>query len=389
MNDFQKGILGVIKSGFTGEKILLGENFPWERAIEFVKAQSIDVMFFDGAMNSDIPQELLERLKKRAMTMIVQNIKQDTETDRVLAVLKENNIDFMPLKGAVLREMYPHEGMRYKSDIDILVRQEQYGKIEEIMQNYGYNFICESDHEYVWDKENVLHVELHKHLIPSYNKDYYAYYGDGWKTAKAVDGSCYAMSDEDCFIYIFTHLAKHYRDSGIGLKHFIDIWVYITSKPDLDKAYIEAELEKLQLADFFKNVIMTIKVWFYGAEPTKSSDLITDWTFSGGTYGSHDKNVLSRAVKESNVSGKNESRVSRLIKAFFMPYSEMCIKYPILKRVPFMLPVMWGVRLVTAVVLKKDNIKKRNADIKMLTDENVDAYQGALKAVGLEFDFKE
>ena len=197
------------------------------------------------------------------------------------------------------------------------------------------------------------------------------------------------MSDEDCFIYIFTHLAKHYRDSGIGLKHFIDIWVYITSKPDLDKAYIEAELEKLQLADFFKNVIMTIKVWFYGAEPTKSSDLISDWTFSGGTYGSHDKNVLSRAVKESNVSGKNKSRVSRLIKAFFMPYSEMCIKYPILKRVPFMLPVMWGVRVVTAVVLKKDNIKKRNADIKMLTDENVDAYQGALKAVGLEFDFKE
>lgn len=390
MNDFQKSILLIIKSGFTGEKISLGENFPWEDAVRFAKSQSIDVMFFYGAMHSDAPHEILDALKKRAMMMIVQSIKQDSETDRIFAALKECNIDFMPLKGAVLRGLYPRDGMRYKSDIDVLVREEQYEKIEEIMRGMGYGFVCESDHEYIWDKADVLHVEFHKRLIPSYNKDYYAYYGDAWKTAKVKDGSEYAMNDEDCFIYLFTHLAKHYRDSGIGLKHFVDIWVYLTSKPDLDKEYIRCELEKLNLSDFFDNVIKTIKVWFFGLPSSAVTDLITDWVFSAGTYGSREKQVLSKAVKEANrKDGKNDGRLLRLAKVIFMPYGEMCIKYPFLKKVPVLLPFMWIVRVLTAVLFKKDNIKKRNDEMKILTDDNVGNYNNALKSVGLEFDFKE
>ena len=51
------------------------------------------------------------------------------------------------------------------------------------MQNLGYSEGSESDHELIWRKGNKILIELHKRIIPSYNKDYYAYFGDGWQLA--------------------------------------------------------------------------------------------------------------------------------------------------------------------------------------------------------------
>lgn len=392
MDIFQKSVLAIIKSSFSDEKVTVNESFPWDKAVDFVRAQSLDVMFLSGVQKSgaNIPPECLSALKKRALVITAHSIRQENESKKIFELLKRNNIDFLPLKGAVMQYMYPETYMRFMSDIDVLIKNEQYNSIEKLMQNAGYDFVCESNHEYIWDKKNVLHIEFHKWLIPSYNKDYFAYYGDGWRLAKQEDGSKYQMSDEDFFIYIFTHLAKHYRDSGIGLKHFIDIWVYLDNKHGLDKKYIENELSKLQLNRFYKNVCYTLQVWFGNAKPNEVSDLITYWTFSGGTYGCREKNILSKAVKESaGKDGKNENRFMRLFHAAFMPYEQMCKKYSILKKMPILLPIMWIVRIVTALLLKRGNIKERNAEINMLTDANVDNYHMALNTVGLDFNFKE
>ena len=58
--------------------------------------------------------------------------------------------------------------MRTMGDADILIKTEQYERIVPIMNRLGYLPGVESNHEYVWDKKNMLHVELHKMLIQSY-----------------------------------------------------------------------------------------------------------------------------------------------------------------------------------------------------------------------------
>ncbi len=303
--------------------------------------------------------------------------------------LKQNNIDFFPFKGAILQYMYPKPAMRFMGDIDILIKTKQYKTIKQVMRNAGYDFDHESDHEYVWNKKNVLRIEFHKRLIPSYNKDYFAYYGDGWQLIKR-EGDEYKMSDEDFFVYIFTHLAKHYRRSGIGLKHFIDIWVYLHSKPELNEKYIEGELVKLQLFEFYKNVRYTLQVWFDGAEETEASELITNRVFSCGVYGSNENGIFSAAVsKAAETSGEHNYRAVRLLHAVFLPYKTMCRKYTFLKKIPVLLPVMWCVRIVTVLVFRRENIKKVNAEIRMLTDDNVNEYHNALKKVGIDFNFKK
>ena len=125
----------------------------------------------------------------------------------------------MLLKGTLLKEMYPKKELRAMGDADILIKTEQYDKIKPIMQGLGFEERTESDHELIWRKPQLL-LELHKKLIPSYNKDYYAYFGDGWQLGKPNSNfpHRFEMSDEDQMIYLFTHFAKHYRDAGIGIR---------------------------------------------------------------------------------------------------------------------------------------------------------------------------
>ena len=240
----------------------------------------------------------------------------------------------MPLKGAVLKKLYPKPEMRVMGDGDILIKSEQYEIIREAMQSLGYTEFIESDHEFIWNKPNI-HIELHKRLIPSYNKDYYFYYGVGWKFAKPDAGSCCKMSDEDTFVYIFTHYAKHYRDGGIGIRHITDLYVFLTSNPKLDKKYIETELNKLGLLKFYKNTINTIDVWFNNKQANDISDFITDRIFESGSYGTYVSHILSGAVKSSNF-GKN-AKFKKVFNLIFPPYNDMSRKYLVLKKIPLLL----------------------------------------------------
>ena len=391
MNDFQKNILTIVKSGFTGEVAEVDEDFAWDRAVDFARDQCVDVMFWMGVKKSGVnmPPKYHSMLQRRAMMMIANSVRHDNEARIIFDLLKQNNIEFFPLKGVILQYMYPEPAMRFMGDIDILIRTEQYKAIEQLMRNADYDFDHESDHEYVWNKKNVLRIEFHKRLIPTYNKDYFAYYGDGWQLVKREDDE-YRMTDEDFFVYIFTHLAKHYRRSGIGLKHFIDIWVYLHSKPDLDEKYIEGELVKLQLLEFYKNVRYTLQVWFDVAEENEVSGLITNRIFSSGVYGCSVNGIFSAAVsKAAETSDEHNYRTVRLLHAVFCPYKTMCRKYTFLKKIPVLLPIMWCVRIVTVLLFRRKNIKKVKAEISMLTKDNVNEYHNALKKVGIDFNFRK
>ena len=304
----------------------------------------------------------------------------------IFSVFDEQEIDYLPLKGTVIKNIYPKPEMRSMGDADILIKTEQYDIIKPIMQKLGYTEITESDHEFIWNKLNI-HVELHKRLIPSYNKDYYAYFGDGWQLAKIKNGTRYSMTDEDQMIYLFTHFAKHYRDAGIGIKHMTDLWVYRKNKPNLDEKYIKKELDALQLYDFYVNIINTLSVWFEGKESDEKTDFITKVIFDSGVYGTRDTHILSDAVKISKAT-KNV-KTTKFFKLTFLPYENMCMVYPFLKKAPFLLPVMWIYRIFKALFFKGDKIKSQKQAIEQMSAENIDGYQNALNFVGLDFNFKE
>ena len=218
----------MVKACLTQEKADIGSEFDWDAAYEIGYNHGILPMLYYGVVQSDIqcPAEMRNALRLETIKSAMLDQNQMREVEGIERSFQAEGIDYLLLKGAVMKQRYLHAEVRTMGDADILIREGQYERIRPILQELGFTEILESDHELIWDKPGRLHLELHKRPIPSYNKDFYAYYGDGWSLAHRTDSSRHEMRDEDEFIYLFTHYAKHYRDGGVGIRQVADLYVY-------------------------------------------------------------------------------------------------------------------------------------------------------------------
>lgn len=275
------------------------------------------------------------------------------------------------------------------SDADVLIRVEQYPQICAVLTSLGFEQKDESDHEYIWRK-GMLTLELHKSVVPSYDTDFAAYFGNGWDRAVATEKPhSFAFSAEDMFVYLFCHFAKHYRDGGAGLKYMTDLRVYL-SKISVNKTQVEEELEKLGLLTFYQNVEYTLRVWFEDADETEISELITRTVLQSGVYGTRQNKLRSAAVREQ---AKTEATAKTakgrlLLKILFPGRKEMCRRYPCLNKCQWVFPLFWPVHWVDALLHKWGSIRRRKADLKAVSAEQVAAYERDLRMVGLSFKLK-
>lgn len=384
---FEKGIMELIQCALKGGTPQLDEGFDLEEAYAFAQERQITPLLYYGVMNIPNVMDSVagKRFFKSAMNMGFFCSEQCQLIKSVGEAFKKEKIQHMMVKGTILRDLYPYPEMRLMSDADILIKEADYDRIKPIMTELGFEEQYESDHELVW-KKGQFSIELHKRLVPSYNKDYYEYFGDGWKIATIIDEEtkeC-SMSLEDNFIYTFVHYAMHYRNGGIGVKHVTDFFVFMDKNPQLDFIYIENELEKLQLLEFWKNTKKLLDVWFNSAPSDDVTDFMTAKIFGSGAYGTLKDKINSEAVRTGN-TGKNVKR-KRLFTAIFPGLAGMRQKYPVLKKAPVLLPVMWVVRWFEAI-FKPSKIKEQKRRLDMLSDDGVSQFEKELHYVGLDFNF--
>ena len=183
MNELQLGVISLVKSALSGEKVSLPETFDWERALHLAKKHQIVPMLCYGVQNSELsaPAEVMMKLEIETVKNLVVSENQLRAINKIYNAFDKNEIHYMPLKGSLLKFVYPTPELRPMGDADILIKIEQYEKIRKIMLDLGYAEGEECDPEYIWYKEGTLHLELHKSLVSPKNKDFYGYYGDGYQ----------------------------------------------------------------------------------------------------------------------------------------------------------------------------------------------------------------
>ena len=383
------GILTLLKSAIIQQKIALPEGFQLQDADDHINRHHIASLIYEGALLCNIPQNdirLLQLFQKYCKALQVSE-RQLRELERIYNAFEENGIDYMPLKGCKMKALYPKPELRNMGDADILIRTEQYDKIRSIMQSLQFTEGKETVHELVW-KSDALYLELHKHLIPSYNRDFYGYFGEGWARAKLLRGTQYTMTPEDEFIFLFTHFAKHYRDGGIGCRHVVDLWVFLRSHPELDLDYIQTELKKLQLLDFYRNIRGLISVWFEEEESDPKTDFLTESIFASGSYGKIESRVLSRAVRDANHSVLGFSgKLLYLWQTAFPGIKILREKYTILKKHPYMLPLVWLIRPFYKVLFEWRSLRQQQRNLAAFDEDGMENHQKMLHYVGLDYNF--
>ena len=386
MEKFQREFIKILKAGLSGTKETISPNFDFDKAVQIAKRHNVTPVFYYGASNCDIPQETeyMQELRQLTLRNVLASERQMYEIQRIVKAFEAENIEYMLLKGTIFKSEYPKPEMRTMGDADILIKLEQYSKIQAIMQRLQYAFKGETDHELVWRKPSLL-LELHKSIMTSYNKDFYNYFGTGWNIAKGIPGSSgYRMSEEDFYIFTFVHFTKHYRISGIGLTHLIDLWVYSCAHPEINWTYVEKELEKMHLSAFHANTQKTIAVWFEDAEETDVTNLITNVIFNSGRYGSAEKAIINRALQNGKKSAAT-MKISRIFSNVFPSYTVMAKKYPVLKKVPVLLPLRWIVRFFETIIGRRAIVKKFINETARIENADVKENEQALRLVGLEF----
>ena len=392
MNQFQSNILQLINCAISEKQESMDQTLDWEVTLKYGIKQKVLPLIYYGANAAgiQIPEPYHNQFLAATAKFLMQNQMQMREQEKIMEAFDNQGIRYIVLKGAELKNYYPKPELRPMGDIDIQVDLSRYETIQLIMKELGYEEERESDHELVWVKKECM-VELHKRLIPSYNQDYYRYFGDGWGRAyPAYEGSnVYRFSPEDNMVYLFTHFSKHYRDAGIGLLHLVDLYIFRRTY-SLDEGYLSQSFRELGLWDFYRNIVKTLDVCFKNAEPTPITTHILDRIFGAGAYGSSEAQAISVAVKKTkHIKNKKIIPLVLLKKRIFMPYPEMCKRHKILKKIPVILPFMWIYRACSVCLFHRDRLNSEIKKLKLSDGQTVQQYYQDLQFVGLDFDFVE
>jgi len=389
MTTTQHGILTLISSSIREEPLLLPNDFNIEEALPLIQSHHIAPVAYDGALRCGVPCQTpaMQKLFQSYCKGLLVSEGQMQKLSSIYAAFDEAGIEYMPVKGCNMKLRYPKPELRMMGDADILIRQAQYDAIIPILESIGFVYQRDSDHEIVWQSKD-LYLELHKHLIPSYNKDFYAYFGDGWQLGKLKTGSRYFMTPEDELIYLFTHFSKHFRDGGIGCRHVVDLWVFSRSHPDLDEDYVKAELDKLHLLEFYENICRLIGVWFEAAEADERTAFISEFIFSSGSWGEMESRAISVTVRDAKHSVLGFSgRLVHLRTVLFRSADELIPEYPVLRKAPWLLPFIWLIRPFRKVLFQRDAVKNQKKKLSALSRENLQKRQDMLDYVGLDYRF--
>ena len=291
------------------------------------------------------------------------NIFLDIERKKLFSFCENNGIWYMPLKGSILKEMYPDFSMRQMADNDILFNEKYRSDIKKYFKDNGYSVVSynQENHD-VYEKPPVLNFEMHTSLFgQAHNQKWKEYYEDiKERLVKDSDNNYgYHFSDEDFYIYIITHECKHYTVSGTGLRSLLDHYVYLQVKQDsMDWAYISDECEKLGISDFeHQSRNLSQRVFRESsAELSDEDKLMLEHYLKSGTYGTLEQYTQQKIEKFQKQTGST-SRRKYIWQRIFPPMEIYEAFFPFFYRHKILLPVGWAYRLIRGVTARRKKVK--------------------------------
>ena len=287
----------------------------------------------------------------------------DVERAAVLGKLEEAGIWYLPLKGAVLKTLYPALGMRQMSDNDILIDAERADDAARVMESLGFAHSHGGQVHDVWFKPPVCSFELHRTLFaPQRNPLLYDYYRDVKSRLIPMEGKRFGFrfTDEDFYVYMIAHEYKHYTGGGTGLRSLVDTYVYCRRKADaLDWAYIGQEIEKLGITDF-EAQNRSLALHLFGGEPLTVQDReMLDYILTSGTYGTTEQRVAN-GVKRCG--GGLRGKLRYVLRRLFPSMQTLLTVYPFFARHRYLIPFLPIYRFI----LRRSRIR---AELKALTEK--------------------
>lgn len=304
---------------------------------------------------------------------IRKNILLDAERKIILDFMEQNKILYMPLKGVILKELYPKLGMRQMSDNDIYYDKSFQMQLCTFMKNRGYTAesVGKKNHD-TYLKPPVYNFEMHTELFPEKEKklhDYYSKIQDRLIKDK-INKYGFYLSDEDFYVYMTAHEYKHYFHGGIGVRSILDCYVYLKEKEKLlDWDFIRRQTDILGITEFEQKSRNLSKKVFEDPDHVCLSDEereMLEFYLLSGTHGTR-KHVIDYRIEEFTEKTGSTSKFRYILYRIFPPIEHYEQPYPFFYRHRILLPIGWAFRLLKGITVRR---KKAKEELHLVHDSN-------------------
>ncbi len=308
-----------------------------------------------------MPTEIKEKFKHSQSVAVYRYEQLNYDFNILCDSLENAKIDFLPMKGAVIRPLYTEPWLRLSCDIDILVAKNDVERAKEVILTLGYKYELSTGNEVAFFSQSGVCLELHFELIESGTLDKGVdILKNAWKYASSEVQNSYkkVFTNEMLYFYHIVHLAKHYMYGGCGVKPFIDLYL-INKNLTFDIQKKNDLLEQGGLKTFAEQVEYLAKVWFEEKEHTDLTRKMEIYILNGGVYGCKPNMV---AIQQARHGGTKQYYKSRI----FLPYKQLKSQYPKLEKHKWLLPFYQVKRWFR--VFKKGKVKEWSKEIKTVNN---------------------
>ena len=328
----------------------------------------------EGLFAMRLQDEGAKLIQEKSLKDVYQFAYRDYALNSIKNCFEKNEIEYVLLKGSVLRELYPDQWMRTSCDIDVLVREENLdAAVSALQKETEFKYLNKLYHDVSMSGPNV-HLELHfniKEDMDNIDK----LLANAWDyTARKADSYQCDFTPEFQIFHVIAHMAYHFVHGGLGVRPYLDLWL-LRNRTKYEENEVREMCGTCGILKFYEKCCNLSDVWLENKEHTAVSRALEEYSFEGGVFGSR-KNAAMAIMRK-------DKGVQYYFKRMLIKREALEVLYPKLKEYPGLLPYYQVRRWFDAIIHKRDRVKEEIRIVRHSNEKEIESLQDLFDCVGL------
>lgn len=379
-----RSLVGMVSSMVRQDDLRVAHSrLDWERMFRLADFHKVANIVYLGVLGhgDSLPDRWKERFFERYQEALLFGENCKDMTRELLSWLDMREISCTLLTYEYLRDFYKLPEMAENSVLQILLDEENYFLAKGYLVDLGY----ETDQVYKGIGERMKRVTgitvILYHALPFKTAKYKKYMTRLLETACMKEPYQYIrmLPEESEFIYRMATAIYHYVSDNLTIREVLDLFVFHQAwRDELNMEAIQKRLGEFQIADLAEKILRIAYMWFGDKkdpyfkdqpEDMAAYDVLEDRLLTRGII-NHESDpqalkLQSLIQKELDKERRGEGRelrkekiqkyfgeIMRKVRWAFPDFRYMASIYPILEKIPVLLPFFWvlrGTRLLLRV----------------------------------------
>lgn len=370
MNVCEKYLLKAMACGCKGIPTPPpSEKIDLEYFFKKAREHKLENIVFKGVCDNlgmfENTEKIMPLWKQMSVMSTVSLIQLDAIVKKISEKFEEKEKSLILLKGSILKDLYPKKEMRTMGDTDIIIKKDEFAEVKRIFEDFGYTEVPDAHGNPQFIKEKNYKFEAFFELTTIDNL---------WEKVDNIQGKSfvYRLNNEMFLFHLVSHLAKHIKYKGAGIRNLCDIYLAMENW-DIDYDKVKSELDKKGLVPLFDAFVKISEIYFgfksdkiSSETSVEAAEKLMDFMMKYGVYGAQSENNVFVTNQQNKMLSKR-ARILRNLRKFFPKKEKLGEKYGYAKKCGLLLPVAWIHRLF----VKRFKDKRTMADtLKEISESN-------------------